>query len=88
MLHTAAGLKNPYLRFLLRASHISSQTEAVAAAKTSNCISQAVAAVHFWRLLHKAFAMVTSFLSTAVMMTLCGFPALRRRSAKDFGLGL
>lgn len=54
----------------------------------SNCISYAFAAVHFCRLLHSVFAMVTSFLATAVMMTLCGFPALRRRSAKDFRLGL
>lgn len=30
--------------------------------------------------------MVTSFLATAVTMTLYGFPALRRRSAKDFRL--
>ena len=29
-----------------------------------------------------------SFLATAVMMTLCGFPAFRRRSAKDLKLGL
>lgn len=35
MLHTAAGFKNLYLRFLLRASHISSQREAVAAAQTN-----------------------------------------------------
>ena len=27
-------------------------------------------------------------LATAVMMTLCGFPALRRRSANDLRLGL
>lgn len=54
----------------------------------SNCICQDAVAVHFWRLLHSAFAIVTNFLATAVMMTLCGFPALRRRSAKDLRLGL
>lgn len=54
----------------------------------SNCICQVAGAIHFRRLLHSAFAMVTSFLATAVIMTLCGLPALRRRSAKDFRLGL
>jgi len=60
----------------------------IAAAQSSNCICQVPGIVHFCRLLHNAFAMVTSFLATAVMMTLCGFPASRRRSAKDFRLGL
>ena len=38
----------------------------------SNCICQDAVAVHFRRLLHSALAMVTSFLATAVMMTLWG----------------
>lgn len=46
----------------------------------SSCISQDAVADHFWRLLHSALAMVTIFLATAVMMTLCGFPALRMRA--------
>ncbi|WP_255435606.1 hypothetical protein [Paracoccus sp. S1E-3] len=54
----------------------------------SNCIYQVAGAAHFWRFLHSAFAMVTSFLATAVMMTLCGLPALRRRSAKCLSVGL
>jgi hypothetical protein len=33
--------------------------------------------------LHGALAIVTSFRATAVMTALCGFPALRRGSAKD-----
>ena len=54
----------------------------------SNSICQDAMAVHFRRLLHSALAMVTSFLATAVMMTLWGLPAFRRRSAKGFRLGL
>ncbi|WP_211605531.1 hypothetical protein, partial [Jannaschia faecimaris] len=48
--------------------------------RASNCISQVVRRVHFWRDLQSAFAIVTSFLATAVMTTLWGFPAARRRS--------
>ena len=53
-----------------------------------DCISQVAKAAHSWRLLRKAFAIVTSFLATAVMMTMCGFAALRRQSAKYLRLGL
>lgn len=54
----------------------------------SNCICQVAVACHFWRLFHGALAMLTSFLATAVMMNLCGFPTFRRRSAKDFRFGV
>jgi len=42
----------------------------------------------FCRDLQSAFAMVTSFLATAVTTSLCGFPAARRRSAKGLKTGL
>lgn len=42
----------------------------------------------FWPDLMRALTMVTSFRATAMMTTLCGLPASRKRTAKFFEIGL
>ena len=91
---------DPILHACSHSARLSTQTVAVeylssmsilhcrADTVASNCIFQVAGATHFWRFLHSAFAIVTSFRATAVMMTLCGFPAFRSRFAKTFILGL
>lgn len=52
-----------------------------------NRICHVIRTAHFRRFLHNPFAMVTSVLASAMTTALRGFPSLRRRSAKDHGLG-